>query len=96
MQCIYQSNSAYISALQSTKLSLQRLPSYLRYRSVFTRTFIIILSAYRSTLSHPTTLSSSILSPEKENENEKKEEEEEEDEHDKEQEEENEEKEKEK
>ena len=38
---------------QSTELSLSRLSSYLHYRSVFTRTFIIILSAYRPTLSPP-------------------------------------------
>ena len=40
-------------AKHSTELSLSRLSSYLHYRSVFTRTFIIILSAYRPTLSRP-------------------------------------------
>ena len=40
-------------AKHSTDLSLSRLSSYLHYRSVFTRTFIIILSAYRPTLSRP-------------------------------------------
>ena len=40
-------------AKHSTELSLLRLSSYLHYRSVFTRTFIIILSAYRPTLSRP-------------------------------------------
>ena len=71
--CVYCNALDIGATLYGTRLSLSRLSSYLHYQSVFTSIFIIILSAYRPTLSHPTTLSSSILSLGKENEKKKEE-----------------------